>query len=90
MTLQNKLMLRRTQIYKELSDWIAKPVRSHKQVMEYRERLELLLSFGLGAERRSGGDQRLHSPTAWLPPGHEPGAVGVAQLPSSRRGALRA
>jgi hypothetical protein len=32
--------------------------------------------FGLGAERHSGGDQRLHSPTAWLPPGHEPGAVG--------------
>jgi hypothetical protein len=31
---------------------------------------------GLGAERRSGGDQRLHSPTAWLPPGHEPGAGG--------------
>ena len=40
---------------------------------------------GLGAERRSGGDQRLHSPTAWLPPGHEPGAGGVAQLPSSKR-----
>jgi hypothetical protein len=41
---------------------------------------------GLGAERRSGGDQRLHSPTAWLPPGHEPGAGGVAQLPISKRG----
>ena len=27
-TLQNKLMLRRTQINEELSDWIAKPVRS--------------------------------------------------------------
>ena len=40
---------------------------------------------GLGAERRSGGDQRLHSPTAWLPPGHEPGAGGVAQLPSSKK-----
>jgi hypothetical protein len=36
-TLQNKIMLRRTQINKELSDWVAKPVRSHKQVMEYRE-----------------------------------------------------
>jgi hypothetical protein len=35
-TLQNKLMLRRTQINKELSDWIAKPARSHKQVKEYR------------------------------------------------------
>ncbi len=45
---------------------------------------------GLGAERRSGGDQRLHSPTAWLPPGHEPGAGGVAQLPSSKKGAPRA
>ena len=40
---------------------------------------------GLGAERRSGGDQRLHSPTAWLPPGHEPGTGGVAQLPSSKK-----
>ncbi len=53
MTLQIKLMLRRTQINKELSDWIAKPVRSHnlKQVMEYRERLELLLSM---KERANG------------------------------------
>ena len=50
-TLQNKLMLRRTQINKEQSDWIAKPVRSHKQVMEYRERLELLLSMN---ERANG------------------------------------
>ena len=50
-TLQNKLMLRRTQINKELSDWIAKPVRSHKQVMEYHERLELLLSM---KERANG------------------------------------
>jgi len=25
-------------------------------------------------------------PTAWLPPGHEPGAGGVAQLPSSKKG----
>ncbi len=41
---------------------------------------------GLGAERRGGGDQRFHSPTAWLPPGHEPGAGGVAQLPSSKKG----
>jgi hypothetical protein len=44
-TLQNKLMLHRTQINKELSDWIAKPVCSHKHVMEYRKRLELLLSM---------------------------------------------
>jgi hypothetical protein len=50
-TLQNKLMLRRTRINKELSDWIAKPVRSHKQVMEYCERLELLLSM---KERANG------------------------------------
>jgi hypothetical protein len=47
----NKLMLRRTQINKELSDWIAKPVRSHKQVIEYCERLELLLSM---KERANG------------------------------------
>ncbi len=51
MTLQNTLMLSRTQINKELSDWIAKPVRSHKQEMEYRERLELLLSMN---ERANG------------------------------------
>ncbi len=45
-TLHNKLMLSRTQINKDLSDWIAKPVRSHKQLMEYRKRfLELLLSM---------------------------------------------
>ncbi len=50
-TLQNKLMLRRTQINKELSDWIARPVRSHKQVLEYRDRLELLLSM---KERANG------------------------------------
>jgi hypothetical protein len=31
---------------------------------------------GLGAERRSGGGQRLHSPNVWLPSGHEPGAGG--------------
>jgi hypothetical protein len=50
-TLQNKLMLCRTQINKELSYWIAKPVRSHNQVMEYSERLELLLSM---KERANG------------------------------------
>ncbi len=50
-TLQNKFMLCRTQINKELSNWIAKPVRSHNQVMEYRERLELLLSM---KERANG------------------------------------
>ncbi len=49
--LQNKLMLRRTQINKELSDWIARPAHSHKQVMEYHERLELLLSM---KERANG------------------------------------
>jgi hypothetical protein len=38
-------MLHRIQINKELSDWIAKPVRSHKQVMGYRKRLGLLLSM---------------------------------------------
>jgi hypothetical protein len=49
-----------------------------------------MCDVGLGAEGRSGGDQRLHSPAAWLPPGHEPGTGGVAQLPSSKKGALRA
>jgi hypothetical protein len=38
-------MLRRTQINKELCDWIAKPVRSHRQIMRYCERLELWLSM---------------------------------------------
>ncbi len=38
----------------------------------------------------SGGDQGLHSPTAWLPQGYEPGADGAALLPSSKKGALRA
>jgi hypothetical protein len=42
---------------------------------------------GLGAERRSGGGQRLHSPTAWLPPGHEPGADGgVATTAQQQKG----
>ncbi len=41
----------------------------------------------LGAERRSGGDQRLHSLTAWLPPGHEPGADGgVATTAQQQKG----
>jgi hypothetical protein len=38
--LQNKIMQRRTQINKELSDQIAKPVCLHWQVMEHSERLE--------------------------------------------------
>ncbi len=50
-TLQNKLMLRRTQINKELRNWIARPACSHKQVMEYRKLLELLLSM---KERANG------------------------------------
>jgi hypothetical protein len=42
---------------------------------------------GLGAERRSGGDQRFHSLTAWLPPGHEPGAdCGVATTAQQQKG----
>jgi hypothetical protein len=46
---------------------------------------------GLGAERRIGGGHRLHSPTAWLLPGHAPGDDGVALLPNSKkRGGLRA
>ncbi len=50
-------------------------------------RLPLDTAVGLGAERRSGGDQRLHSPTAWLPPGHEPGADGgVATTAQQQQG----
>jgi hypothetical protein len=48
------------------------------------------VGIGQGAGVRGGGDQRLHSPTAWLQPGYEPGAGGVALLPSSNKGALRA
>ncbi len=33
-TLQNKHMLRRTQINKKLSYWMARLLRSHKQVVE--------------------------------------------------------
>ncbi len=35
----------RYQINKELSDCIARPVRSHNHVMEYHKRLDLLLSM---------------------------------------------
>ena len=52
--------------------------------------MSLSEAVGIGAGVRGGGDQRLHSPTAWLPPGYEPGAGGVALLPSSKRGVLRA
>jgi hypothetical protein len=43
--LQNNIMQRRTQINQELSDQIAKPVCLHWQVMEHRQRLELLLGM---------------------------------------------
>ncbi len=49
--LQNTLMIHRTHVNKELtrSDWIATPVRSHEQVMEYLGRLELLVNMNEGA-----------------------------------------
>ncbi len=40
--MKNKLWMKRVQINKELSDLIAEPVRSHQQVMELSERLDLL------------------------------------------------
>ena len=43
--MQNKLWSKRVQINKELSDLIAKPLRSNKQVMELTERLDLLLGM---------------------------------------------
>ena len=39
--MQNKLWSKRVQINKELSDLIAKPLRSDKQVMELSERLDM-------------------------------------------------
>ena len=49
--MQNKLWLKRVHINKELRDLIAKPLRSHKQVMELNARLDLLL----GMKERTNG-----------------------------------
>jgi hypothetical protein len=49
--LQNKLTIRRSEISRQLIECINTPVRSHKQVMQYRERLELLISM---KERANG------------------------------------
>ncbi len=49
--MQNKLWMKRVQINKELSNLIAKPLRSHQQVMELSERLDLLL----GKKERANG-----------------------------------
>ena len=43
--MQNKLWSKRVQINKELSDIIAKLLRSNRQVMELTERLDLLLGM---------------------------------------------
>jgi hypothetical protein len=43
--MQNKLWMKRVQINKELSDFMAKPLRSHQQVMELSKRLNLLLGM---------------------------------------------
>ncbi len=55
--MQNKLWLKRVQINKELSDLIAKPLRSHQQVMELSERLHLLLGM---KERANGSYYRAY------------------------------
>ena len=39
--MQNKLWSKRVQINRELSDIIAKPLRSNRQVMELSERLDV-------------------------------------------------
>jgi hypothetical protein len=49
--LQNKLTIRRSEISRQLIECINTPVRSHKQVMQYSERLELLISM---KERANG------------------------------------
>ena len=49
--MQNKLWSKRVQINKELSDIIAKPLRSNRQVMELSERLDVLL----GMKERANG-----------------------------------
>jgi hypothetical protein len=41
--LQNKLLIRRAELSRQLIQCISTPVRSHKQAMLYRERLELLI-----------------------------------------------
>jgi hypothetical protein len=55
--MQNKLWVKRVQINKELSDLIAKPLRSHQQVMELSERLDLLLGM---KERANGSYYRAY------------------------------
>ena len=49
--MKNKFWSKRVQINKELSDVIAKPLCSNKQVMELTERLDLLL----GMKERANG-----------------------------------
>ena len=49
--MQNKLWSKRVQINKELSDLIAKPLRSNRQVMELSERIDMLL----GMKERANG-----------------------------------
>ena len=49
--MQNKLWSKRVQINRELSDIIAKPLRSNRQVMELSERLDALL----GMKERANG-----------------------------------
>ena len=49
--LQNKLSIRRAEISRQLIQCISTPVRSHKQAMVYRERLELLI----GMKERANG-----------------------------------
>ena len=49
--MQNKLWSKRVQINKEMSDIIAKPLRSNRQVMELSERLDVLL----GMKERANG-----------------------------------
>ncbi len=55
--MQNKLWMKRVQINKELSDLIAKPLRSHQEVTEPSERLKLLLGM---KERANGANYRAY------------------------------
>ena len=55
--MQNKLWMKWVQINKEFSDLIAKPLRSHQQVMELSERLDLLLGM---KERANGSYYRAY------------------------------
>jgi hypothetical protein len=62
--LQNKLTIHRSEISGQPIQCINTPVRSHKQVMQYRERLKLLISMkecANGLPYRSCDEETAHT-----------------------------